>query len=190
MNFQYSRKADLLIAGIDDSLMLSFTKKLWISRTYMSDDMTWCVAKVKPCPLWSNIFQIFTFITWIAVLTTIFTIAVIIKYFLRIDKRSENYMWALLLSIAAIIGKSITYNPSRVSIRVMMVFLFLYGLIISTSFCTFLISSLTQPRFGRQIDNLPDAIKAGFKFASGDSGYYHYIGEDPVTNEIRSQTFI
>lgn len=146
----------------------------------MQDDLTWCVATARPRDLWSNIFQIYTFNTWAAILTTTFAVAFVLMHLIRTEDRFENYVWAFMLSIGAIIGKSITYEPTRISIRVMMLFLFMYGLIISTSFCTFLISTLTQPRFKHQIDNLRDAIQTDFKFASGNVAHAHYLGSDPV----------
>lgn len=156
-------------------------KLLWISHPYMQDDMTWCVASARPRDLWSNIFQIFTPITWLAIISTIIMFTIAVKQLLRSERKIESYGWAFMLSITAIIGKSVAYEASRTSVRVMMFFLFVFGLIISTSFCTFLISTLTQPRFKHQIDNLPDAIRAGFKFASGNLAYAHYHHADPVT---------
>lgn len=180
MNSINDREADVLIGGIDDDQRVK--KLLWISRTYMQDDMTWCVAKARPRDLWSNIFQIYTIELWGAIAATTIIVAFTIKQFLRTEKIFEDYVWTFLLAIAAIIGKSITYEPSRVSIRVMMCFLFMYGLEISTSFSTFLISTLTQPRLKHQFDNLPDALRAGFKFASGNVAYEHYLRNDSVWN--------
>lgn len=151
----------------------------------MQDDMTWCVATARPRDLWSNIFQIYTVTSWSMIIGTTFFVAVVVKRLLRIENKFENFVWAFIFSIGAILGKSITYEPSRISIRIMMFFLFMYGLVISTSFCTFLISTLTQPRFKHQIDNLPDAVRNGFKFSSGNPAYLHYHQDDPVSEHFK-----
>lgn len=142
--------------------------------------MTWCVANARPRNLWSNIFQIYTGNTWFAIAATTIIATLIMKQLLLTEKNLENYVWAFMLIIAAILGKSVTYEPSRVSIRVMMFFLFMFGLIISTSFCTFLISTLTQPRLKHQIDSLPEAIQAGFVFAGGNIAWSRSQNDDWV----------
>lgn len=154
---------------------------LSISRPYMQDDVTWCVANARPRDLWSNIFQIFTANSGIAIATTTIIVAFFLKQLLRTERKYENYVWTFMLTIAATFGHSLSYEPSRISIRVMMTFLFLYGLIITTSFSAFSISFLTQPRLKYQIDDLPDAVQAGFKFSGGNDAYSHLdASDDPV----------
>lgn len=72
------------------------------------------------------------------------------------------------MSMCAALGQYACYEPQRVSIRIMMLFLFLYGLVMSSSFNSFLISILTQPRFKQQIDNLNLAIEKNVRFSGGE----------------------
>lgn len=187
-NFSNFRKADALIGGFDDDKRAR--QVLYISQTYLPDDMTWCTAIARPRDLWSNIFRIFQINSWVAILTATFAVAAITKHLVRTEHVYESYVWAYMLTISAILGKPTSYEPSRVSIRVMVLFLYLFGLIISTSFCTFLISTLTQPRLKHQIDNLPEAVAAGFKFASGTVGFNHYQDDNPVRKRIISNGLI
>lgn len=155
---------------------------LWISRPYMQDEMTWCVANARPRDLWSNVFRIYSIHTWIGIGVSTLAITLTMKLLTSTETKFKNFIWAFMFTFTAILGKSVTYASSRASIRIMMSFLFIFGLIISTSFCTFLISTLTQPRLKHQIDNVPDAIRAGFKFAGGNIAYSHYLydADDPV----------
>lgn len=150
----------------------------------MQDDVTWCVANARPRNLWSNIFRIYTSFAWTAIAAITFISAFIIKQLLRTEKKFEDFLWASMLSIGAILGKPVTYEPTRVSVRIMMFFLFMFGLLISTSFCTFLISTLTRPRLNHQIDNLPDAIQADLKFVSGNIALEHYQYHHPVMRKL------
>lgn len=169
----------MLIGGMDEDQQVQ--KMVWFSRAYMQDDMTWCVATARPQNLWSNIFQIYSPLAWSAIAAVMFLVALIVHHILRTENRCKNFMWAFMVSIAAILGQSLSYKPSRLSIRVMMIFLFTYGMIISTSFSALLISFLTQPRLKQQIYGLYEAIEAGFKFAGGNNAFSH-LGDpdDPV----------
>lgn len=72
-----------------------------------------------------------------------------------------------------------------------MVFLFMYGIVMSSSFNSFLISILTRPRFKQQIDSLDLAIKYDVQFTGGEVALSHYLGHDEVLQPtaILSNTF-
>lgn len=169
----------MLIGGMDEDQQTQ--NMVWISQAYMQDDMTWCVATARPQDLWRNIFQIYTPLAWSAIAVVIFMVAIIVYHLLRTENRCNNFVWAFMVSIATILGHSISYKPSKLSIRVVVICLFMYGMIIRTSFSALLISFLTQPILKYQIDDLYEAIEAGFKFAGGNNAFSH-LGDpdDPV----------
>lgn len=155
-------------------------KLLWISIPYIQDDQTWCVAVARPQELWRNIFGIYTVATWFLLIGVIFFIAFVIYLFIGIENRVESYVWTLMIGMAASIGQYACYEPQRASIRVMMVFCFLYGLVMSSSFNSFLISILTQPRYKQQIDNVELALHKGMHFAGGEVALSHYPSSESV----------
>lgn len=155
-------------------------KMLWTTIPYIQDDQTWCMATARPQELWRNIFGIYTIATWFILIGVIFINGFIIYLLIRVENRKENYIWTLMIGMASALGQYACYEPQRMSIRVMMVFLFMYGLIMSSSFNSFLISILTQPRFKQQIESLDMAIKADVKFTGGEVALSHYIGHDTV----------
>lgn len=155
-------------------------KLLWVSIPYIQDDQTWCVAIARPQDLWQNIFSIYTVATWFTLIAAIFFNAFIIYLLIRVENRHESYVWTLMIGMASALGQYATYEPQRISVRTMMVFLFMYGIVMSSSFNSFLISILTRPRFKQQTDTLELAIENDFTFAGGEVALSHYLGNDAV----------
>lgn len=115
-----------------------------------------------------------------ALIAAIFLIAFVIYVLIHIDKKSESYVWTLMIGMSASLGQYASYEPTRISIRVMMVFAFMYGLVMSSSFNSFLISILTRPRFKQQIDKLELAVSEEVYFTGGELALSHYTNNDPV----------
>lgn len=158
-------------------------KLLWVSIPYIQDDQTWCVATARPQDLWRNIFGIYTVSTWFTLVAAIFFNAFIIYVLIRViddDHKKESYAWTLMVGMASALGQYATYDPKRITLRVMMIFLFMYGLVMSSSFNSFLISILTRPRFKQQVDSLGSAIAHNFKYMGGEVALSHYMGNDTV----------
>lgn len=106
------------------------------------------------------------------------------------DHNNESYVWTLMVGMASALGQYAIYEPKRISIRVMMIFLFMYGLVMSSSFNSFLISILTQPRYKLQVDSLSLAIEHEFKFMGGEVALSHYLGNDSVFINLNPQYFV
>lgn len=174
------RKADILIGGMDNDARVQ--KLLWISIPYIQDDQTWCLAIARPQELWRNIFGIYTIGTWCILIGAIFFNGFIIYLLIRVENRKDNYIWTLMIGMASALGQYSPYEPHRISIRVMMLFLFMYGLVMSSSFNSFLISILTRPKFKQQIDSLGMAIGSDVDFTGGEVALSHYLGHDTVGN--------
>lgn len=181
----FYRKADILIGGMENDPKIQ--KILWNSIPYRQDDETWCVATARPRDLWRNIFGIYTIQTWIALIGVIFFTGFLVYGLIHIEYKPENYIWSLMVSLASSLGQYANYEPDRSSVRIMMLFLFLYGLVMSASFNSFLISILTRPRFKPQVSSLRMAIEQEFDFAGGNVALSHYIDESDV-RKIRPNT--
>lgn len=178
----FFRKADILIGGMDNDARVQ--KLLWISIPYIQDDQTWCLATARPQELWRNIFGIYTVGTWCILIGAIFFNGLIIYLLIRVENRKDNYIWTLMIGMASALGQYSPYEPHRSSIRIMMVFLFMYGLVMSSSFNSFLISILTRPKFMQQIDSLGKAIGSSVDYVGGDVALSHYLGNDTVIFSI------
>lgn len=172
------REVDILIGGMD--LDVRTRKILWITIPYTQDDQTWCVAIAKPLEIWRNVFNIYTSTTWLALIGAIFFIASLLHFGVHLEKRHENYIWSSMNGLAAAIGQLVVYEPKRTSIRVLLIFILMYGMVMTTSFNSFLISILTSPRFKSQIDSVSDAIKSEMSFAGGEVAFSHFTDNNKV----------
>lgn len=156
----------------------------WQSRAYFQDDVTWCVPRSKSRVIWRNIFQIFTAKVWIALFFASLLIATAIQVSNRMEKRERNFVWSFMFSISTAIGRNSLFEPKRIPVRMLMIFLFLYGLVLSTSFSTFLISTLTKPHYTFQIQNVQQAVENHFHFIGGEVILSYFKGDDEVANNL------
>lgn len=164
-------------------------KMLWITIPYIHDDQTWCVATARPQDIWRNIFNIYTVVTWLALVGAVFLIAFLVFIAVRLEKRRSKLFWTFLIGLAAAIGQYASYEPKRTSVRVLLIFVFMYGMVMTTSFNSFLISILTRPRFNAQVDSVQDAIDVGMTFAGGDVALAHFNGDDKVRWSKRAPNY-
>lgn len=159
-------------------------KLLWVTIPYIQDDQTWCVATARPQDVWQNIFSIYTVSTWLSLVAAIFVNALVIYLLIRAENKHESYVSTLMIGMATAIGQYVSYEPQRISIRVMMIFLFLYGIVMSSSFSSFLLGILTRPRFKLQVDSLSLAMEYDFRYVGGELALSHYSNNDLVYNFI------
>lgn len=155
-------------------------KLLWVTIPYIQDDQTWCVATARPQDVWQNIFSIYTVSTWLSLVAAIFVNALVIYLLIRAENKHESYVSTLMIGMATAIGQYVSYEPQRISIRVMMIFLFLYGIVMSSSFSSFLLGILTRPRFKLQVDSLSLAMEYDFRYVGGELALSHYSNNDLV----------
>lgn len=154
----------------------------WQSKAYFQDDVTWCVSRSKARGIWRNIFQIFSTKVWFALIVATLVIAVAIRLITQVESRRENFVWSFMFSVSAAIGRNALFEPKRTSVRILMVFLFLYGLVLSTSFSTFLVSALTKPHYKYQVSNIEQAVERNFKFVGGEVVLSYFQGDDEVAD--------
>lgn len=178
LSIRIHREADLLIGGFDHDGRID--DRLLTSKTYIQDDMTWCVAAAGPRDLWRNVFNIFTTTTWIAIICFVGIMALTVNFFQKFENKNENIIWSFMISLAGTTGKTVNYETKKSSARIVLFLLFFYGLIISTSFSSLLISILTRPKLDHQVANLIDAVTAKYKFTGGESVIYHLLVDDWV----------
>lgn len=169
-----------MIGGMDED---SNTRKLLSSSIpYYQDDQTWCVAKAKPEDLWRNIFNLFSTLVWCLILLVVCLMAFMLYFFIKLDKKSENFVWMLLASFSITMGLATTYGPINTNSRVIFFIFLFYGLLFSTAFHSFLVGVLTNPRQKEQIRNLNQAVSLNLQFNGGTVTLEHFDGKDEVSD--------
>lgn len=167
-----------MIGGMDED---SNTRKyLSSSIPYYQDDQTWCVATAKPEELWRNIFNLFSTLVWSLIILVVCLMAIMLYFFIKLDKKTENFMWMLLASLSVTMGISTTYDPKNTNTRIIFFIFLFYGLLFSTAFNSFLVGVLTNPRQKEQISDLPQAVASNLEFNGGTVTLEHIDAVDEV----------
>lgn len=167
-----------MVGGMDED---SNTRKyLSSSIPYYQDDQTWCVANAKPEELWRNIFNLYSTLVWSLIILVLYLMALMLYFFIKLDYKSENFMWMLLASLSITLGLSTTYDPKNAKIRLIFFIFLFYGLLFSTAFNSFLVGVLTNPRQKEQVSNLHQAVTSNLQFNGGTVTLEHFDAKDEV----------
>lgn len=162
-------------------------KFLSSSIPYYQDDQTWCVANAKPEELWRNIFNLFSTMIWGLIILIVFLMASMLYFFIKIDDRSENFMWMLLASLSVTMGLTTVYDPKSTNVRLIFFIFLFYGLLFSSLFNSFLVGVLTNPRQKEQISNLYQAAEANLEFNGGTVTLEHFDAKDEVSGNVLNE---
>ncbi len=167
-----------MIGGMDED---SNTRKyLSSSIPYYQDDQTWCVSNAKPEELWRNIFNLFSNLVWGTIIIIVFLMATMLYFFIKMDNKSESFMWMLLASLSVTMGLTTVYDPRNTKARMIFFIFLFYGLLFSTLFNSFLVGVLTNPRQKEQISNLYQAVSSDLQFNGGTVALEHFDAKDEV----------
>ncbi|KAL7026414.1 hypothetical protein ACKWTF_013904 [Chironomus riparius] len=183
------RRADLMIGGLFENQISR--KLLSSSIPYYQDDITWCVSKAGLQPIWLNVFIIFNYKTWIALILTLFITSAVLFIFVRIEGNyRENYAWAFLIMFSVSTGQYAHYQPIRFGLKIFFVGFFFFGLHISTAYHSYLINVLTNPRYLTQIDSLTDAMKTNMTFKAAENAKEFFQKNDSILNSPADKTIM
>lgn len=167
-----------MIGGMDEDA--NTRKFLSSSIPYYQDDQTWCVANAKPQELWRNIFNLFSAMIWGLIILIVFLMASMLYFFIKLDDRSENFMWMVMASLSVTMGLTSVYDPRSTNARMIFFIFLFYGLLFSSLFNSFLVGVLTNPRQKTQISNLYQAVEANLRFEGGTVALEHFTTKDEV----------
>lgn len=142
INNIYSRKYSILIGGLP---IQAITNSNWIpSTSYYQDDMTWCIANAAKLESWRNFFVIFSDELWIFIIFIGCISGTILFLFARDEQTPPNYGYSMLISFAATVFIPIKFNPKTLFVRLYYLIMLAYGILFMTTFCAFLLQTLTK----------------------------------------------
>lgn len=151
---------------------------------YINDDHAWCLQRASQSASWENIFQVFRYDMWIAILITLVLMSLLLYAFIRFEHLSCNFSWALLRGLAlSISAPPFLWPTPHFSIRLIFFVFLTYGVIINIAFSSFLVNALTKQRFTKQIDTINETIQHGFVYVGGPVVYDSLASRgDPVSD--------
>lgn len=83
-------ETDFLIGGIISNVITQ--RYFWPSSIYHSDDVTWCVPRIEPLPLWLKIRYVATKTAWIFCYSVVSIISIVILCLMTFNRDRFGYM--------------------------------------------------------------------------------------------------
>lgn len=165
-------------------------RKLYLTPPTIFDDITFCVHSAGLAPAWLNPFKTFTWSLWLSVILTLFICGSFIFGVIKFepDYQHHNYSWSLLATFGFCISMfTVEFEPRRVSIRIFIATLLVFGINSYAAYTSSLISILTKPRLDDQVSTVEDINNRGL-VVYGSINHFNYIEsykkDDPLFWEI------
>lgn len=137
---------------------------------YYSDDITWCISRVKPIPLWLNMWQVVDKISWCLAFLSGYLNGFALYFVIRHDTnpvwlRKDLHYTIICMALPAFIGfaQNVQYHPKRNIIRFFIGFVLLQGVVISSLWNGFLVKRITHPMMGIQTVSIKQLISDDFR---------------------------
>lgn len=173
----FSSEADILIGGFSRHPEFQHVFST-TSALYFMDDATWCVQAAPQKSRWKNIFYIFSMKLWIAIFAMFLVISLIIYFHYYFDKKQHNISWVLIHTLKICIGMAFEFKSKKNLIRFIFFIFFVYGFIISASFHSGTVRSITGEYYDKQIDSLNEMVKSKFKFVGSSFSMNNIMGRN------------
>lgn len=139
-----------------------------VTKPYFQDALVWLVPKSKLQTQWKRMIKVFNKTLWISIITLTFINGIlwkIISHFLQVEFYSfKDLQKCLLLSISVIFNVTIYKHPKTTTLRILFISWVCISLILVTIYQSKLISSLTQPQYEYQIENVEELLKSEMAF--------------------------
>lgn len=141
-----------------------------------------CVPEATTISLWLNIFLIFDGETWAYFMLTFMLVGTGFYYFYRFSRRIENWCYCTAAGFFITISIPIPLNPSHPLLRLYLLICCIYGLLMTSTFNSFFMSTITKPAKYAQISTKQDLINNPMEFYAENQTMSLYSDTDEVMN--------
>lgn len=158
----------LLLNKSADVLIGSYTKTelretyFELSLTYVNEYMVWCVSYM-PIFQFKSIVDIFTVKIWILViLVYVLVSACVWTLSLSTKNESDQYkslIFVLFNDFSVLLSISLNLRPRTLRVRYIMVLFFLFTIMVSSAYTSYLTSILSTPRYQQKYSSMGDIYK-------------------------------
>lgn len=138
------------------------------SASHLQEMLTWCVPKAQEGPRWKNLFETFTFYSWIAMFGTYFIVSIsiwMLSYCPPKDTSTFRHVNnSLIYSFSTFLGLSANETPRKISARISFFTWLIFGLHFVVAYQAKLIGVLLRPSYERQISSIEEVLKSGMEY--------------------------
>lgn len=117
-----------------------------------------CVPEAPTINLWLNIFLIFNAETWGYFVLTMLIAGTALYYFYKFYHHQENWWYCVAIGFFVTISVSVPINPSNALLRTYFLIFCIYGILVTTTFNSFLMSTIARPMKFTQISTTEGLI--------------------------------
>uniref|UniRef100_A0A1A9ZW92 Ionotropic glutamate receptor C-terminal domain-containing protein n=1 Tax=Glossina pallidipes TaxID=7398 RepID=A0A1A9ZW92_GLOPL len=173
------KSCDFIIGGFypDNDV----TEKFWVTDCYLQDRYTWFVKLANPRPIWLALCSIFDTSTWLSLIGMLFISWMFWYIFVTLlpePRKSKDFSLTGINNLAVVICVSVNERPFCHASRMFFLALTLYGLNVSTTYASKLISVLTDPGLMHQLNSLPEVVAAGIPFGGSEESRDWFENEE------------
>lgn len=150
---------------------------------YYSDELTWCVQKRQPLPMWKNIFKLCEDPTIYLLFFIMGTGCAIVIFFMQQfeDVRPKwDYIRISITIIRCYCGFGIEYKPKLHSTRIFIVSCLLSSFLFDIKFILLWTKYMTTPLFERQIQSRQEIIDNRFETVGDGFALQQLIKQNEV----------
>uniref|UniRef100_A0A1A9X4A3 Ionotropic glutamate receptor C-terminal domain-containing protein n=1 Tax=Glossina brevipalpis TaxID=37001 RepID=A0A1A9X4A3_9MUSC len=173
------KSCDFIIGGFypDNDVI----EKFWVTDCYLQDRYTWFVKLADTRPIWLALCSIFDPIIWLSLIGMLFISWMFWYIFVSVlpePKKFKDFSLTGINNLAVVICVSVNERPFCHASRIFFLALTLYGLNVSTTYSSKLISVLTDPGLMDQIDSLSEVVAAGLPFGGSEESRDWFENEE------------
>lgn len=176
---------DVIIGGLDDHI---FASEYFVATfPYYNDELTWCVQKSKPIPLWKNIFKLINDRSYWTILTLACILVISLIYFMQTFdqvKPKWDVIRIIFCGLRIYCGFVCEYKPKINSTRILFTSLLLAFILFDVTFVTFWSEYMKTTHFEDQINTVKGIIDNEFEIV-GDVFALHHLKHQNEVNSFR-----
>lgn len=180
-----------MIGALDENLL---TNKYFIaSHSYYHDELTWCVQKKQPIPLWKNVFYVCRDpIVFVMHTVSCFLLILTFYFIQQFEDMYPKWDWhrITLSGFCICCGFPCEAKPKIASHRIQFLFCLFAFMIFNISCLTIGIRSNTIPIYEHQIDSILHIVSNSFELVGDDFALEHLMRQNEVDYNINIGFFL
>lgn len=166
---------------------LQLTNYFSTSISYYNDDLTWCISRAKPFPVWLNMWRVGSLICWILGFLIVYLNGTVVFFLLKYEKDHQGFMkkdlhyTILQMALPTFTGtaQNMSYRPKSIILMIYIGIMLSTGILISIAWNCFLVKALSHPFQGTQINTISQIINDDFRFV-GEQLAHTKIVQQPL----------
>lgn len=175
------RESDVLIGALDENLL---SNQHFIATTsYYQDELTWCVQKSRPIPIWINFFRMTNSPpVWIVLIIICFFAIYFVHFMEALESDKPKWDWMRIAFAAIRISCCLVseYKPKTLPTRINFIAWLFGSMIFYTSFISIWTKFMTSFIFEHQVESIREILNYNFELVGDEFSFNHIMRQNQV----------